>query len=102
MAATCRPTNPVPPVSATSMGCGPLGAAGPSRGFSRDSSAAALVQEYQRPTAPYDRRQGVVDRGGEHRPREVAQALDGPVGGPLLLIGAGGADGSVALRGPGD
>ncbi|PYO66521.1 MAG: hypothetical protein DMD69_13515 [Gemmatimonadetes bacterium] len=48
------------------------------------------------------RRQGVVDRGVEHRPREVAHALDCLVGGHLLLIGSGGAEGIVDLGGADD
>src|SRR5438309_8853995 len=104
VAAMCRPTNPVPPVSATSMECRPLERQGRAAGSAAGSGrrAAALVQEHQRPASPHDGRERVVDRRVNYRPGEVRKALDGLLRGQLLLVGARGAEGIVDLRGPED
>src|SRR5581483_2081995 len=75
-AATCRPTNPVAPVIATSIG-------------DRNSAGAGapLVQEHL---------------GIEHRPHHVGHALHRPLGGHLFLVGARGAQRVIDLGGADD
>src|SRR5439155_23790008 len=89
MPATCRPTNPVAPVTATSTD-------GLGRG------AAAFVEEYERAPARHDCGEGLEDLGIEHRAGEVRHSLHRPLRGNCLLVGPRGRECVKDFRGGDD